>query len=102
MYSLEDVGLCAEAGWISAAVSFQVGFKHVAESGHQLLEVARSHTQRAWSKDAWTLRLVVQEFTLRRTQTALMTIRHSDTSSQIYSVCVSEVSEPFSSTEEPK
>ena len=45
VYSLEDSGLCAEAGWVSAAVSSQVCFINMAESSHQLLEVTRCHTQ---------------------------------------------------------
>lgn len=40
---LEDVGLCAEAGGVSAAVSSQVCFKDMAESSHQHLEVTHCH-----------------------------------------------------------
>lgn len=70
MCPLEDVGLGAEAGRVSAAIRPQVGVKDVTERGHEQLQVAGRHAQRAGREGAGALSLATQELALRGHVTA--------------------------------
>lgn len=62
---LEDVGVCAEAGSVSAAVGSQVRLVNTPERRHQLPQVTGSHLQKAGGEHGPSLtRVVLQEVTL--------------------------------------